>query len=52
MSLPAVSKHIRVLENAGLIRQEKNAQFRPCSLEAAPLQAVEKLGALVAAGVD
>ena len=40
MSLPAVSKHIRVLEEAGLIRREKEAQFRPCSLETEPIQAV------------
>lgn len=40
MSLPAVSKHIRVLENAGLIKREKNAQFRPCTLDAGPIAAV------------
>jgi len=40
MSLPAISKHIRVLENAGLIKRGKNAQFRPCTLDAAPLKAV------------
>ncbi|MEM7654191.1 MAG: metalloregulator ArsR/SmtB family transcription factor [Pseudomonadota bacterium] len=40
MSLPAVSKHIRVLEEAGLIRREKEAQFRPCSLVTEPIQAV------------
>ena len=40
MSLPAVSKHIRVLENAGLITRGRNAQFRPCTLNALPLQAV------------
>ena len=40
MSLPAVSKHIRVLENAGLITRGRNAQFRPCRLNALPLQAV------------
>lgn len=32
MSLPAVSKHIRVLENAGLVSRRKHAQFRPCQL--------------------
>lgn len=32
MSLPAVSKHIRVLENAGLITRGRDAQFRPCTL--------------------
>lgn len=40
MTLPAVSKHIRVLENAGLITRSKQAQFRPCTLNAAPLEAV------------
>lgn len=40
MSLPAVSKHIRVLEGANLIRRSRNAQFRPCSINAAPLAAV------------
>ena len=39
-SLPAISKHIRVLENAGLIKREKDAQFRPCTLDAAPIEAV------------
>ncbi|WP_299609723.1 helix-turn-helix transcriptional regulator [uncultured Tateyamaria sp.] len=38
MSLPAVSKHIRVLENAGLISREKDAQFRLCSLNTQPIQ--------------
>ena len=40
MSLPAISKHIRVLESAGLITRGRNAQFRPCRLNAEPLQAV------------
>lgn len=40
MSLPAVSKHIRVLEDAGLITRGRNAQFRPCTLNPAPLEAV------------
>ncbi len=40
MSLPAVSKHIRVLENAGLITRRRNAQFRPCTLNAQPLETV------------
>ncbi len=38
MSLPAVSKHLRVLENAGLIKRGREAQWRPCKLEAAPLR--------------
>ena len=40
MSLPAVSKHIRVLENAGLITRRKDAQFRHCTLNAKALAAV------------
>src|ERR1700678_1466328 len=38
MSLPAVSKHLKVLEVAGLIARGREAQWRPCRLEAAPLQ--------------
>jgi DNA-binding transcriptional ArsR family regulator len=38
MSLPAVSKHIKVLERAGLIRRGRTAQWRPCRLEAEPLK--------------
>jgi DNA-binding transcriptional ArsR family regulator len=37
MSLPAVSKHLKVLEQAGLITRSRTAQWRPCRLEAAPL---------------
>jgi DNA-binding transcriptional ArsR family regulator len=37
MSLPAVSKHLKVLERAGLITRSREAQWRPCRLEAAPL---------------
>ena len=40
MSGPAVSKHLRVLERAGLITQGREAQWRPCRLEAAPLKEV------------
>ncbi len=40
MSLPAVSKHIRVLENAGLITRGRDAQFRPCTLNVDPLRIV------------
>lgn len=40
MSLPAVSKHFKVLENAGLIARGRDAQWRPCRLEAAPLKEV------------
>jgi DNA-binding transcriptional ArsR family regulator len=38
MSMPAVSKHLKVLEKAGLITRTREAQWRPCRLEAAPLQ--------------
>jgi DNA-binding transcriptional ArsR family regulator len=40
LSLPAISKHIKVLEEAGLIKQGQNAQYRPCTLDVRPLQAV------------
>jgi DNA-binding transcriptional ArsR family regulator len=40
MSGPAVCKHLRVLERAGLIRRGREAQSRPCQLEAAPLKQV------------
>lgn len=38
MSLPAISKHLKVLERAQLISRGKEAQWRPCTLEAAPLK--------------
>jgi len=38
MSMPAVSKHLRVLERAGLIERGREAQFRPCKLKAEPLK--------------
>ena len=38
MSLPAVSKHLKVLERAGLIARGRSAQWRPCRLEPAPLR--------------
>jgi DNA-binding transcriptional ArsR family regulator len=38
MSLPAVTKHLKVLERAGLITRSRRAQWRPCRLEAAPLK--------------
>jgi DNA-binding transcriptional ArsR family regulator len=40
MSLPAVSKHIRVLERAGLVAKGRDAQWRPCRLEPGPLKEV------------
>ncbi|HYO74825.1 MAG TPA: metalloregulator ArsR/SmtB family transcription factor [Thermoanaerobaculia bacterium] len=45
MSLPAISKHLKVLERAGLIARSRDAQWRPCRLEAGPLKDV-------AAGVE
>ena len=42
MTLPAISKHIKVLERAGLITQGQKAQYRPCTIEAAPLEEVSK----------
>lgn len=40
MTMPAVSKHIKVLEHAGLISRGKKAQWRPCELNAGPLEEV------------
>lgn len=40
MTLPAISKHIKVLEQAGLVERTRRAQFRPCTLAPAPLAAV------------
>jgi DNA-binding transcriptional ArsR family regulator len=40
MSLPAVSKHLKVLERAGLIARGRNAQWRPCRLDPGPLKDV------------
>jgi DNA-binding transcriptional ArsR family regulator len=40
MTLPAVSKHLKVLEKAGLITRGREAQWRPCRLEADPLREV------------
>ena len=40
MTLPAVSKHIKVLERAGLVVRSQRAQYRPCALDAAPLEAI------------
>lgn len=38
MSLPAVSKHLKVLQRAGLVEQGRRAQWRPCRIKAAPLK--------------
>jgi DNA-binding transcriptional ArsR family regulator len=40
ISLPAISRHLKVLEHAGLISRSRTAQWRPCRLEPAPLAAV------------
>jgi DNA-binding transcriptional ArsR family regulator len=40
MSLPAISKHLKVLERAGLIARGRDAQWRPCRLQAGPLKDV------------
>lgn len=40
MSMPAISKHLKVLEGAGLIARSRDAQWRPCHLEAGPLKGV------------
>jgi DNA-binding transcriptional ArsR family regulator len=40
MSLPGISKHLKVLEHAGLITRGRQAQWRPCRLQAAPLKDV------------
>jgi DNA-binding transcriptional ArsR family regulator len=40
MSLPAISKHIKVLERAGLIVQGQKAQYRPCTIDVTPLKEI------------
>ncbi len=40
LSLPAISRHVRVLERAGLVNQGRRAQYRPCTLDPRPLQAL------------
>ena len=42
MSLPAISKHIRVLERAGLIIQGQKAQYRPCTIDVTPLEEISR----------
>lgn len=42
MSLPAVSRHLKVLENAGLVVKGREAQWRPCRLQAEPLREVDE----------
>lgn len=41
MSLPSVSRHVKVLEEAGLVSKSRDAQFRTCRLESAPLAAAD-----------
>jgi DNA-binding transcriptional ArsR family regulator len=40
MTLPAISKHIKVLQRAGLVMRGRRAQYRPCALDAAPLEVI------------
>lgn len=42
ITLPAVSRHLKVLERAGLIERSREAQYRPCTLHSAPLQRVDE----------
>ncbi len=42
MSMPAISKHLKVLERAGLIARGREAQWRPCRLEAGPLKDISR----------
>src|SRR5437588_5814406 len=42
LKLPTISKHLKVLQRAGLITQARKAQWRPCRLEPAPLKEVEE----------
>src|SRR3954453_18949603 len=42
MSLPAVSRHLRVLEKAGLVVKGRSAQWRPCRLDVTPLRDIEE----------
>jgi DNA-binding transcriptional ArsR family regulator len=40
LSLPAISKHLKVLERAGLVQRGRHAQFRPCELDPTPLREI------------
>lgn len=42
LSPPAITKHLKVLERSGLISRTRNAQWRPCRLEAKPLKAIQR----------
>ena len=50
MSLPAVSKHLKVLERAGLIARGREAQFRPCRIEAEGARRISTIGSNTIAG--
>lgn len=56
LSLPAISKHLKVLEHAGLVVRGRRAQYRPCTLDPAPLEAAatwaEQCQATWAASLD
>ena len=41
MTLPSISRHLKVLERAGLVKKARDAQWRPCRLDPAPLREVE-----------
>ena len=51
LTLPAVSKHIKVLERAGLVVRGHRAQYRPCALDAAPLEEVSTWAEQLPAGL-
>jgi len=42
LSLPAISKHIKVLERAGLVVQGQKAQYRPCTIDVTPVKEISK----------
>jgi DNA-binding transcriptional ArsR family regulator len=42
LTLPAISKHLKVLERAGLVKRGRHAQFRPCELDPAPLREISE----------
>jgi DNA-binding transcriptional ArsR family regulator len=42
LTLPAISKHLKVLERAGLVQRGRHAQYRPCELDPGPLRAISE----------
>src|SRR2546430_11987593 len=52
LSLPGISKHLKVLQRAGLVRQSRNAQWRPCRLEAEGLKGATEWGGAFRAFLD